>query len=110
MSSNSNVTYSNPYHSPIPDSYSPNHHSLLPTYPDVVLKRLPFYDIESTLLKPCSLQPNCNARFQVTLIIVLDVSMSDLDINLLAYRYLNLKFIKHENMWIRKSKSENWRI
>jgi hypothetical protein len=68
MSSSSSVTYSNPYNSPIPDAprASAAPHSLLPTYPDVVLKRLPFYDIQSTLLKPCSLQPSCNARFQVT--------------------------------------------
>ncbi len=67
MSSSSSVTYSNPYNSPIPDAprASAAPHSLLPTYPDVVLKRLPFYDIQSTLLKPCSLQPSCNARFQV---------------------------------------------
>ncbi len=68
MSSSSSVTYSNPYNSPIPDAprASAAPHSLLPTYPDVVLKRLPFYDIQSTLLKPCSLQPSCNARFQVS--------------------------------------------
>ena len=65
MSSSTSVSYSNPYHSPIPDSPPTTHHSLLPTYPDVALKRLPFFDIESTLLKPCSLQPNGNARFQV---------------------------------------------
>lgn len=73
MSSSSSVSYSNPYNSPIPDSppaaaatsaANAASYSLLPTYPDVALRRLPFFDIESTLLKPCSLQPNCNARFQ----------------------------------------------
>lgn len=58
-------TYTNPYHDPIPnDPPSSNHHLVYPTYPDVTLKDLPFYKIESILLKPCSLQPNGNARFQ----------------------------------------------
>jgi len=62
------VTYSNPYTDPIPTEATPssnsNHQLIYPTYPDVTLKKLPFYKIEETLLKPCSLQPNGNARFQ----------------------------------------------
>jgi len=58
-------TYTNPYHDPIPNEPpSSNHHLVYPTYPDVTLKDLPFYKIEDSLLKPCSLQPNGNARFQ----------------------------------------------
>jgi len=58
------VTYSNPYTSPILDSPRSSSHNLLPTFPDVEMKPLPFYDIESVLLKPCSLQSSSNARFQ----------------------------------------------
>jgi len=57
-------TYSNPYTDPIPPSPPPSHKLVYPTYPDVSLKKLPFYKIEETLLKPCSLQPNGNGRFQ----------------------------------------------
>jgi len=56
--------YSNPYTDPIPPSPPPAHKLVYPTYPDVSLKKLPFYKIEETLLKPCSLQPNGNGRFQ----------------------------------------------
>jgi hypothetical protein len=63
------VSYSNPYTDTIPTempaSSTPTSHQLVyPTYPDVSLKKLPFYKIEETLLKPCSLQPTGNARFQ----------------------------------------------
>jgi len=64
------VSYSNPYTAPLqlpPDPPSPTPASfplVYPTYPDVSLKKLPFYKLEETLLKPCSLQPNGNARFQ----------------------------------------------
>ena len=57
-------SYSNPFHDPIPPSPPPSHPLLYPTYPDVSLRHLPFYRIEGTLLKPSSLQPNSNARFQ----------------------------------------------
>jgi len=57
-------TYSNPYTSPMFDTPVSSPHNLLPTFPDVELQHLPFYDIESVLLKPCSLQPSNNARFQ----------------------------------------------
>ena len=64
--SNAGSTYSNPYTDPIPPSSPPAaaHKLVYPTYPDVSLKKLPFYKIEETLLKPCSLQPNGNGRFQ----------------------------------------------
>jgi len=63
--SNAGSTYTNPYTDPIPPSPPPTAHKLVyPTYPDVSLKKLPFYKIEETLLKPCSLQPNGNGRFQ----------------------------------------------
>jgi len=65
--SNAGSTYTNPYTDPIPPSPSPPptaHKLVYPTYPDVSLKKLPFYKIEETLLKPCSLQPNGNGRFQ----------------------------------------------
>ena len=39
-------------------------HLIYPTCPDVRLKRLPFYDVMATLLKPSSLQPTGSARFQ----------------------------------------------
>ena len=58
------ASYSNPYTDPIPPSPPPAHKLVYPTYPDVSLKKLPFYKIEETLLKPCSLQPNGNGRFQ----------------------------------------------
>ena len=58
-------SYSNPTTAPIPAAAPPAPHQLsYPTYPDVSLKRLPFYRLEETLLKPCSLQPTGNARFQ----------------------------------------------
>lgn len=62
--SNATPSYSNPYTDPIPPSPPPTHKLVYPTYPDVSLKKLPFYKIEETLLKPCSLQPNGNGRFQ----------------------------------------------
>jgi len=62
--SNAGSTYSNPYTDPIPPSPPQTHKLVYPTYPDVSLKKLPFYKIEETLLKPCSLQPNGNGRFQ----------------------------------------------
>merc|ERR1719158_1027833 len=51
----SSASYSNPSKEPVL-SY--------PTYPDVTLKKLPFYKLEGTLLKPCSLQPSGTAKFQ----------------------------------------------
>jgi len=62
-------TYSNPVNVPIlptaaPTTQSSSHHLSYPTYPDVSLKKLPFYRLEETLLKPCSLQPSGSARFQ----------------------------------------------
>jgi len=67
----SSRSYSNPCTSPIQDkplassrgTLSPLLH-VLPTFPDVELRSLPFYDIHCVLLKPCSLRPSCNARFQ----------------------------------------------
>jgi len=57
--------YSNPVNAPIASSPSPSPAPLsYPTYPDVSLKRLPFYRLEETLLKPCSLQPTGTSRFQ----------------------------------------------
>ena len=35
-----------------------------PTCPDVKMKKLPFYDVQATLLKPTSLQPTGQAKFQ----------------------------------------------
>jgi len=63
-STSSGSTYSNPYTDPIPPASPKTHQLVYPTYPDVYLKKLPFYKIEETLLKPCSLQPNGNGRFQ----------------------------------------------
>jgi len=63
-SSSQGATYSNPCTDPIPPSPPPATSLVYPTYPDVSLKKLPFYKIEETLLKPCSLQPNGNSRFQ----------------------------------------------
>ena len=60
----STSSYSNPYTDPIPQSPPPSHKLVYPTYPDVVLKKLPFYRVEETLMKPSSLQPNGNGRFQ----------------------------------------------
>jgi len=60
-------TYSNPVNIPILPTPAPtqsSHHLSYPTYPDVSLKKLPFYRLEETLLKPCSLQPTGSARFQ----------------------------------------------
>ncbi len=37
---------------------------MYPTFPDVKLRRLPFYRVLATLMQPCSLQPSGNARFQ----------------------------------------------
>ena len=62
-SSASTSSYSNPYTDPIPQS-PPTHKQIYPTFPDVKLQRLPFYKVEDTLLKPSSLQPNGNGRFQ----------------------------------------------
>eukprot|EP00092_Neocalanus_flemingeri_P000443 GFUD01000472.1.p1 GENE.GFUD01000472.1~~GFUD01000472.1.p1 ORF type:complete len:513 (-),score=171.21 GFUD01000472.1:902-2377(-) len=64
ITSTQGASYSNPYTDPIPPSPPPAHKLVYPTYPDVSLKKLPFYKIEETLLKPCSLQPNGNGRFQ----------------------------------------------
>jgi len=61
--SNGSASYSNPYTDVIPPS-PPAQKLVYPTFPDVYLKKLPFYKIEETLLKPCSLQPNGNGRFQ----------------------------------------------
>jgi len=64
-SSTSSSSYSNPYTDPIPQSPSSTpHHLMYPTHPDVTLRKLPFFEIEETLLKPSSLQPNGNGRFQ----------------------------------------------
>lgn len=64
----SSVSYSNPCTDPIlpsnPGPTSQAHQLSYPTYPDVTMKKLPFFKLEETLLKPCSLQPNGNARFQ----------------------------------------------
>jgi len=60
-------TYTNPVNIPILPNPTPtqsSHHLSYPTYPDVSLKKLPFYRQEETLLKPCSLQPTGSARFQ----------------------------------------------
>ena len=60
-------SYSNPVNIPILPTPAPtqsSHHLSYPTYPDVSLKKLPFYRLEETLLKPCSLQPTGSARFQ----------------------------------------------
>jgi len=47
------------------DSTTVNHQQpSYPTYSDVTLKKLPFYKLEGTLLKPCSLQPCGKAKFQ----------------------------------------------
>lgn len=43
---------------------SSSSHLMYPTCPDVQLRRLPFYDTVSVLLKPSSLQPKGSARFQ----------------------------------------------
>lgn len=37
---------------------------MYPTFPDVKLRRLPFYRVMATLMQPCSLQPSGTARFQ----------------------------------------------
>ena len=37
---------------------------MYPPFPDVKLKKLPFYHVITTLMKPCALQPSGNARFQ----------------------------------------------
>ena len=37
---------------------------MYPTFPDVKLKKLPFFKILATLMQPCSLQPSGTARFQ----------------------------------------------
>jgi len=63
-STSSTSTYSNPYTDPIPQSPPPASRLVYPTFPDVSLKKLPFYKLEETLLKPSSLQPNGNGRFQ----------------------------------------------
>jgi len=62
--SSQGASYTNPYTDPIPPSPPATHSLVYPTYPDVALKKLPFYKIEEILLKPCSLQPNGNGRFQ----------------------------------------------
>jgi len=63
-STSSTSTYSNPYTDPIPQSPPPASRLVYPTFPDVSLKKLPFFKLEETLLKPSSLQPNGNGRFQ----------------------------------------------
>ena len=57
--SRSSVSYSNPVNDPILPSPNPvsGHQLSYPTYPDVSMKKLPFFKLEETLLKPCSLQP-----------------------------------------------------
>ena len=57
-------SYSNPYTEPV---VSPpvSHKLVYPTFPDVTLRRLPFFKLCDTLLKPSSLQPSGNQRFQV---------------------------------------------
>ena len=37
---------------------------MYPTFADVKLRKLPFYEVMATLLKPSSLQSTGNARFQ----------------------------------------------
>lgn len=37
---------------------------MYPTFPDVKMRKLPFYKIMATLMMPCSLQPSGTARFQ----------------------------------------------
>ena len=56
----STSSYTNPYTEPIPASPPPARAAQLvyPAFPDVTLKKLPFYRLEETLLKPSSLQPN----------------------------------------------------
>ena len=45
--------------------YCCRHSNLVyPTYPDVKLKNLPFYKVDSVLMKPSSLQPRGHVRFQ----------------------------------------------
>ena len=39
-------------------------HLVYPTFADVKLRKLPFYEVMATLLKPSSLQPQGTARFQ----------------------------------------------
>lgn len=66
-SRSTSLTYSNPVTEPVPSIVTPPpaaHQLSYPTYPDVSLKKLPFYRQEETLLKPCSLQPQGSARFQ----------------------------------------------
>ena len=62
--SSSSTSYSNPYNDPIPPSPPPDKQLSYPRHPDVKLQKLPFYRVEDTLLKPSSLQPNGNGRFQ----------------------------------------------
>jgi len=42
----------------------PHSNLVYPTYPDVKLKNLPFYKVDSVLMKPSSLQPRGHVRFQ----------------------------------------------
>lgn len=37
---------------------------MYPTFPDVKLRKLPFFHVLATLMQPCSLQPSGTARFQ----------------------------------------------
>ena len=37
---------------------------MYPTFPDVTLRELPFYEVKATLMQPCALQPSGTARFQ----------------------------------------------
>ncbi len=37
---------------------------MYPTFPDVKLRKLPFYKVLATPMQPCSLQPSGTARFQ----------------------------------------------
>ena len=37
---------------------------LYPTFPDVKLRKLPFFKVLATLMQPCSLNPSGNARYQ----------------------------------------------
>jgi len=63
---NSNNSIPSPrYDNSYPYYSSQNSHSLVyPTFPDVNLRTLPFYKVDSVLMKPSSLQPRGHARFQ----------------------------------------------
>ncbi|GFX91483.1 hypothetical protein TNCV_2599321 [Trichonephila clavipes] len=65
------------------------HHNVLPQYPDVKFKELPFYDVLAELLKPTSLITLPNNRFQqqkfafcLTLLQVLEFQSNDVQVQL----------------------------